>query len=56
MTKAEQTHYPTIAAGDTPVMVAANMVTPPDGFDPDRNGASAWMAMRLARASRSDDQ
>ena len=47
METVERTHNPVIAALETPVLVAANMPGPPDGFDPERDGATLWLKMRM---------
>lgn len=47
MEKVERTHYPVITAMETLVLVAANLPGPPDGFDPERDGASLWLKMRM---------
>lgn len=54
MHNSNQMHYPTIAKTDTPVLLAANMVTPPDGFEPERDGAATWLAMRMQRSPKTD--
>ena len=30
-----------------PMPTAANFSAPPDGFDPNRDGAALWLAMRM---------
>ena len=32
---------------EVPVRAAANFSAPPDGFDPNRDGAALWLAMRM---------
>ena len=50
MSTATQMHCPTIAQTDAPVLNAANIIGPPDGFDPARDGAIAWLALRMQHA------
>ena len=42
-----RTHYPIVEHHIPVLPEPANMSAPPDGFDPERNGASAWLAMRM---------
>ena len=42
-------HYPIVEHRIPVLPEPANSVTPPDGFDPDRDGAAAWLALRMQR-------
>lgn len=40
-------HYPKVEHRVPVLPEPANASTPPDGFDPDRDGAAAWLALRM---------
>lgn len=44
-------HYPMIETGEPEFLEPANTSTPPDGFDPARDGAATWLALRMRRAN-----
>ncbi|MEL6997528.1 MAG: hypothetical protein AAFP68_04635 [Pseudomonadota bacterium] len=37
-----------------PELIPANLSTPPDGFEPERDGAATWLAMRMKHANPDD--
>ena len=45
----QNANYPTIQHRVPVLPEPANMATPPDGFDPDRDGAATWLALRMSR-------
>ena len=46
---ATRSHYPVVEHRVPEFLEAANMMSPPDGFDPNRDGAAAWLALRMSR-------
>ena len=42
-------HYPVVEHRVPVLPEPANQVSPPDGFDPDRDGAATWLALRMRR-------
>ncbi len=40
-------HYPVIDETAPVLLEPANVSTAPDGFDPNRDGAAAWLALRM---------